>query len=167
MRNRYRPVLQIPRTPLDTLLATLAVLGIIAAFAITAWGWLTLPAVIPTHYSISGVPNAYGSKGTLLIMPIVAACLYILLTFLSRYPHVYNYPWPITHENAPRQYHLARLLLRWITLEIVWMFCAIQWLIIQSARSYSASAILLVIPVIVIVLVITIILYVRAAARAR
>jgi uncharacterized membrane protein len=168
MKNRYRPVLQIPRTPLDTLLEALAVLGVIAVIAITAWGWLSLPAIIPTHFGISGAPNAYGSKGSLLIVPIMSVSLYILLTFLSRFPHIYNYPWPITPENAQRQYYLARLLLRWITFEIAWMLCILQWTIIQAARNYPASIMIAVVaPAIVVVLLLTIILYMRAAARAR
>ncbi len=167
MTNRYRSVIQIPRTPLDTLLEALAVLGVIAVIAITAWGWLTLPAIIPTHYGISGAPNAYGSKGNLLIVPIMSVCLYILLAFLSRFPQIYNYPWPITPENAPRQYYLARLLLRWITFEVTWMLCILQWTLIQAAQNNAADAIVLVAPGIVIVLLITITLYIRAAARAR
>lgn len=167
MRNRYRPVLPIPRTPFETLLEALTVLGIITTIAITVWGWLTLPAIIPTHYGLSGAPNAYGGKGSLLILPILTIGLSALLTILCRYPHRYNYPWPITPENAPRQYYLARLLLRWITLELVCTFCILQWLLIQAAQSYSAGSILLVAPAIVLALLLTIILYRRPAARAR
>src|SRR6266436_100866 len=167
MRNRSRPVLHLPRTPLETLLEALTVLGLIAVIAMTAWGWLILPARIPTHYGLSGAPDAYGGKGSLLILPILSVCLAVLLVFVSRYPHRYNYPWPITVENAPRQYYLARLLLRWITLEMVWMFCGLQWILIQAAQSHAGGAILLFTPVIVLTLIVTIILYRRAAARAR
>ena len=165
MRNR--PVLHLPRTPLETLLEALTVLGLIAVIAITVWGYFVLPAIIPTHYGLSGTPNAYGGKASLLAMPIITICLTVLLTFLTRYPHRYNYPWPITAENAPRQYALARLLMRAIALEIVWMFCVLQWLLIRAAQSSSASSILLIVPAIVLVLLVTIILYMRAAARAR
>jgi hypothetical protein len=37
MRNRSRPVLQLPRTPLETLLEALTVLGLIAVIAMTVW----------------------------------------------------------------------------------------------------------------------------------
>ena len=47
MRIRSRPVLPIPRTPLEALLEALTVLGIIAVIVMTAWGWLILPAIIP------------------------------------------------------------------------------------------------------------------------
>jgi len=165
MRNR--PVLPIPHTPFETLLEALTALGIITILAKTVWGWLTLPAIIPTHYGLSGAPNAYGGKASLLILPILAICLSVLLTFVSRYPHRYNYPWPITAENAPRQYYLARLLLRWIALEEVWVLCGLQWLLIQAAQSHSTGPILLVAPVMVLALIVTIILHRRIAARAR
>jgi len=169
MRNRYRPVLHLPRTPLEKLLEALTALGVIILIAMTVWGYFALPAVIPTHYGFSGAPNAYGGKGSLLTLPIVSICLAVLLTVLSRYPHLYNYPWPITAENAPRQYSLARLLLRWITLEMVWMVCGLQGLIIQSAQSHHApDAVLLLIPAFfVLAVIVTIILGIRAAARAR
>jgi uncharacterized membrane protein len=169
MRDRSRPVLHLPRTQFEMVLEMLTALGIITILAITAWGYFTLPAIIPTHYNLSGAPNAYGGKGSLLVMPIIAICLTVLLTFLTRYPHRYNYPWPITAENAPRQYALARLLLRALTFELVWIFCVMQWLIIQAAGGSSASAgsILLVVPAILLILIGTAILYIRAAARAR
>jgi hypothetical protein len=103
----------------------------------------------------------------LLTLPIVSICLAVLLTVLSRYPHIYNYPWSITAENAPRQYYLARLLLWWIMLEMVWMLCGLQGLIIQSAQSHHApDAILLLIPASVLGLFVTIILYISPLALA-
>jgi|SRR5579884_1348175 len=167
MRKYSRPRLSIPRTPYETLLIALTGLGVIAVIVITAWGWLILPTTIPTHYGISGTPNAYGGKGGLLFLPVLSICLAALLTFVSRFPHSFNYPWPITAENAPRQYYLARLLIRWLALEIVLMMCILQWLIIQAAQSNSASSILLVVPIVVVVLIVTIVLYMVNASRAR
>lgn len=167
MRKYSRPILSIPRTPYETLLVALTVLGIVAVLIITVWGWLVLPTTIPTHFSISGTPDSYGGKGGLLVMPIFSICLAALLTFVSRFPHTYNYPWPITAENAPRQYYLARLLMRWLALDIVLMMCILQWLIIQAAQSNSASSILLVVPILVAALIVTIVLYMIRASRAR
>ncbi len=169
MRNHSRPVVHIPRTPLQTLLEVLTAFGLIALIAMTGWGYFALPAVIPTHYGFSGAPNAYGGKGSLLPLPILSICLAVLLTVLSRYPRRYKYSWPITPENAPRQYALFRLLMRWITLEMVWMLCGLQGLLIQSAQSHHApDAVLLLIPAFfVLAVIVTIILGIRAAARAR
>ena len=169
MKNRSRPVLHLPRTPLQTLLEVLTAFGLIALIAMTVWGYFALPAVIPTHYGFSGAPNAYGGKGSLLPLPILSICLAVLLTVLSRYPRRYKYSWPITPENAPRQYALFRLLMRWITLEMVWMLCGLQGLLIQSAQSHHApDAVLLLIPAFfVLAVIVTIILCIRTAARAR
>jgi hypothetical protein len=142
MGNRYRPVLHLPHTPLEKLLEALTALGIITVMAMTVWGYFTLPAIIPTHYGISGTPNAYGDKGPLLIMPIICICLAVLMTFVSRYPHLYNYPWPITAESAPRQYALARLLIHGITLEIVWMCCGLEWIFIRAAQGSPPDSLL-------------------------
>ena len=167
MRKRSRPVLHLPRTPFETLLEALTVLGIITILAMTVWGWLTLPAIIPTHYGISGAPNAYNGKEILLIFPIISICLAALLTFLSRYLHRFNYAWPITAENAPRQYALARLLMHWITLEIVWMCCGLEWIFIRAAQGTPPDSLLLFIPAFLLTVIVTIILYFRATARAR
>ena len=167
MQKRSRPVLDIPLSPLETGLLILSVLGMITMVAITLWAWSTLPATIPTHYGLSGRPNSYGGKAGLLALPILAICLTILLTVSARYPHTYNYPWPITAENAPRQYYLARLLLRWIMLETVWVLCGVQWALIIAFQTHFAGAVILFAPAMVIALIVTIALYRRSAARAR
>jgi uncharacterized membrane protein len=168
MKKQSRPVISLPRTPLDVLLEVFAVLGTITVIAMTAWGWRILPAIIPTHYGLSGEPDAYGGKESLLILPIISICTAVLLTVLSRFPHRCNYPWPITAENAPRQYALTRLLLRWITLEIVWTLCVLQWFIIQAAQSQVGGYVTLLVSLaMAVTLIVTIILYLCIAARAR
>ena len=167
MNKRSRPVLDIPLSPLEMLLVILTVLGMITIVAITLWAWTTLPAIVPTHYGFSGRPNAYGGKGFLLVMPVLSIFLGSLLMFVGRYPHTYNYPWPITRENAARQYYLARLLIRWIMLETVWVLCGVQWALILASQTHFAGAMILFAPAIVIALIVTIVLYRRSAARAR
>ena len=167
MRNRSRPVLHLPRTPFEKLLEALTALGVITVIAMAIWGYFTLPAIIPTHYGLSGMPTAYGGKGPLLIVPIICICVAVLMTFVNRYPHLYNYPWPITAENAPRQYALARLLMHWITLEIVCMCCGLEWIFIQAAQGTPPDFLLLFIPAFLLAVIMTVILYFLAAARAR
>lgn len=167
MKKRAHPILSVPPTPLETLLGVLIVLGSITVVAITIWGWLTLPAIIPVHYNLAGEVNAYGGKERLLLLPIITVCLAAFMTILSRFPHLYNYPWPITMENAPRQYALARLMMRWIALEVVWMMCGLQWILIQAAQGDPGNGILIYVLVMVLTLVATIIWYILAASRAR
>ncbi len=73
--------------------------------------WPELPATVPTHFGISGAPDAWGARAWLLVLPVVATVLFVVLTFLERVPHVYNYPVEVTATNAERVYALGRRLM--------------------------------------------------------
>jgi len=59
---------------------------------------------VPTHFGSSGKPDAWGSKTSLLLIPVVSIVIYAGLTVLNKYPYIFNYPVPITEENASKQY---------------------------------------------------------------
>jgi uncharacterized membrane protein len=163
-----RPILHIPRSPLERNIEILAVLGIAAIIALTIWAWFILPPVVPTHYNLAGRPNAYGGKGVLLlILPVVTIFVFALLTFLSRYPHTFNYPRPITEANAHHQYQFARTFIGVLKLEIVWLCFILQWVVFQAtlARSFGLG-ILLVAVCFPIVIIATVVGYAMQAARA-
>jgi len=65
MNKSKRPVLKIPRSPLENVTEVLAVLGIIVNALILYYYWPALPDVIPTHFGISGEADGWGSKNTL------------------------------------------------------------------------------------------------------
>ncbi|MFI5273957.1 MAG: DUF1648 domain-containing protein [Ktedonobacterales bacterium] len=96
--------------------------------------WSTLPATVPAHFGISGRPDAYGGKTTLLLMPAIALVLTVLLLIVARLPWAFNYPVRITPENAARTYRTGRLVPRWINLVLVWTFAVIGWQSIQVAQ---------------------------------
>lgn len=58
-------------------------------------------------------------------MPILATVIYIGLTALNKYPHIFNYMTTITEFNAQRQYALATRMLRFIKLAILIIFLLI------------------------------------------
>jgi len=43
----------------------------------------SLPETIPTHFNFQGVPDKWGSKNEILILPIMGAFLHIVLTVLN------------------------------------------------------------------------------------
>jgi len=165
--KRHRPVIHVPRTPLENTLEVLAACCLIGLIAVALWGWLILPTVVPTHFGISGQPDAYGSKGTLLILPVIFLLSYGLLTFLERFPHTYNYPIAITEENAPRQYKRVRMLLVWLKLELLAAGIILQWSIIQSAINHSGSSLLYFAFLLPVLLLATVIIYTIKARRER
>jgi len=133
VNEKKRPIIHIPYSILEKLLEVTAALGIIINLIILIKFFSMLPNTIPTHFDAAGTPDNWGSKGALLILPIVAFVLYALLTLLSRFPHIYNYLTEITDENAKAQYHNARTLMICLKTEIIFTFSYIQWLTIAVA----------------------------------
>lgn len=101
-------------------LVAIAGLAFIAYLLILNWD--ILPDRIPAHFGFEGRPDAYGNKSTLLLLPGAAVLVYLLLTLVGRYPHIFNYPWKITSENAYRQYQLAVTMMTALKTEIIWIF---------------------------------------------
>jgi hypothetical protein len=58
------------------------------------------------------------TKLTIFIFPIITSLIFLVLSILVRYPHVYNYPVPIKENNALRQYANATRLIRFLKISI-------------------------------------------------
>jgi uncharacterized membrane protein len=132
-KSGQRPVLDLPRSSFEITLDIFGGLGIVAMILFIAWYWSSLPEKIPTHFSFSGVPDGWGPKITLLALPAISLVIYIGLTLLSKYPHAYNYLWPITPQNAKKQYENSRQMIVILKTEIVWLFVYIVWQTVQTA----------------------------------
>ena len=107
-----------------------------------------LPDRIPTHFDISGQPNAWGTPGFLWFLPVVAAGLYVLLTVLGsiRFRR-YNLPVAVTEANLPFIQEQTILMVAWIKCEMLCLFAYLQWSIIEAARSNQFRLSPLLIPV--------------------
>ena len=143
-RSRH-PVLHLPLSRQEHWLEIASLIGLLLMFAFLIWGWLILPSNVPVHYSPTGQSDQYGNKEVLLLLPILSVIISIMFSFLCRFPHLWNYPWPITQENAPRHYRLARTMMRWIKLELCWLLAYIEWMMIQSAREQHLRVFFLVV----------------------
>lgn len=103
-----RPILKIPRTPLEKGLDVVATAALVVAFVMAISCFGDLPAEIAIHFSGSGTPDGWAPCQTLFVFPGIATLVFVLLTVLSFYPQRFNYLWTITTDNAERQYVLAR-----------------------------------------------------------
>lgn len=157
----------IPLSQMELFLEIAAAMGILFSLTILIRSWNMLPDIVPTHFGISGTPDAWGGKNSLLLLPAVSGGLYLLLTILGRFPGIYNYPVTITETNYLIQYYLARSLLAWIKTEIIWMFVWLNWLTIQTALGNQAGLGWAAMPVILIVITVTIVAYFQQAFQAR
>ena len=132
-----RPQLKIPRTRWDYALEILAAVGVFLGLYDLTVNYSKLPAAIPTHFNFKGEVDSWGGKETILILGVGIVVLYGTLTLVSRIPHLYNYPWEITEENAPRQYRMARTFITLLKAEIVWLFAGIIGETIKVALGQS------------------------------
>ncbi len=98
-----------------------------------------LPDEIPRHFDHRGDPTAFSSKNIIWLFPTIGALTYLSLALLTRIPHLYNYPKPITAENAKRQYKGATRLIRILNTVIVSIFAYIQYVIIQTALGETSG----------------------------
>jgi uncharacterized membrane protein len=167
MKRTERPVLDITYSPQDVALEAAALGSLLLNTGMVALFWSGLPARVPTHFDWSGRADAWGNKSTLLILPGVSLVLYLMLTIVNRYPHTFNYPWPITAQNAAEQYRLARSLLAWLKVEVIILFTLLEWVTIQTALGHANGLGVIFLPITTILILGTLAFYFYFAYRAR
>jgi len=137
-RVEQRPHIRPPLTTGEIAAIAITIAGLLFTIVPLAIVWSSIPSTIPTHFDITGQPNAYGSRAALLIYPGVALAITLLFQGLCRFPWVFNYPVRITEGNALRQYKRGRLLLRWVN-ALAWLFGLIEWRAIEVARGAATT----------------------------
>jgi uncharacterized membrane protein len=134
-----RPKIKLIPTTADKLVDILGWIILLALWALTITNYSSLPDTIPTHFNAAGEADGFGSKVTILSLPVIATLLFIGLTVLNRYPHSFNYPTAITQDNALRLYTLATRMLRYLKLVLVVVFGGIEFMTIQNATGKAAG----------------------------
>ncbi|MGR6835880.1 DUF1648 domain-containing protein [Syntrophomonas erecta] len=150
--DKKRPFIKLPLTRWEIWLEVLSALGILMLLFLVWQSWGTLPDKIPSHFGITGQPDAWGNKSSLITLPIIAIATHLLLTIVSKYPHTFNYPAKITEENAEFQYLMARYLIAVLKVEIIWLFAYIEWIIIKVALGKTTGLGNLFLPVFLLVM---------------
>lgn len=135
--NEERPVLKIKLTLADKIseIAGWIILSLLWAFLIL--NFTSISDTIPVHYNIAGKSDGFGSRMTIFFMPTLSTILFVGMTFLNNYPHIFNYPSRITIQNAERQYTIATKLIRYLKLIIVITFSFITFQIANEQQKGS------------------------------
>ncbi len=162
-----RPNLDIPFSRFERLLEGMCIAEVIAFFGIIAWKYPQLPASMPQHFGPNGQPDAWGDKSAVLILCLIIVALYAMLTMLSKYPHVFNYPFALTEHNMEDQYRLARTLISSLKLEVVSIFLFTGWKMIQVSLGQAHGLGIYFLPAFVGLLFSTIFIYLYNASKAK
>jgi uncharacterized membrane protein len=154
-----RPKIKVERTRLDWVIEFVAFVFLIILVSLPLIFFNDLPERVPVHFNIEGEPDDYGTRFSLLLLPVTGLVMYLGMTILEGYPHIYNYPVQITHENALNQYRLATRLIRILKSVILLIFSFITFRTIQTALGEGIGLGKAFLPVFLLVVFGTIIIY--------
>jgi len=127
---------------LDTYDKTLEILGAAALMLIVILPFNyygELPEIIPSHFNALGISDSYANKNVIFVLPGIGFLLYMSLHTLNRYPQIFNYPKPITPENAMQQYRAATKLIRLINTIMILGFTFITYATILAALNQQTG----------------------------
>ncbi len=116
MFHSNRPKIKLQKSKIDLGLELLVYLFVALGWIFLLLHYQELPVKIATHFGLSGKPDGYGSKGSIIMLPIVSTVLSVGILLLCKIPHQFNYLVNITEENAEKQYRIACKLMRVLAL---------------------------------------------------
>ncbi len=134
-----QPKITIEKDNTDKAIEGIGLIAIFILVLLPLYYFSELPDEIPRHFDHKGDPTALSSKNIIWLFPTIGTVMYIALAWLTRVPHLYNYPKPITADNARRQYRNATRLVRMLNTVIVSLFAYIQFVIIQTALGETSG----------------------------
>ncbi len=145
----------------------------LAGLAVMAWityeatnGAEPLPARVPVHFDAAGNANGWGPPSTLVLLPVVAAGIYLLITVISLLPTGIKSAVNLTAESRERIQALTHQMLAWFKVELVWLFLLIQWFILAGIRDGSNKIPAIAPPVFIVVFFGTVGWHIVAVFRA-
>jgi hypothetical protein len=124
----------LPQTLPEWLLELGAAGALLAQFAIVLTAWPEMPEQVPRHFDAAGQADAMGSKATLLLLPAVNFVVFVMMTVVSRFPHISSVPVEVTPLNARRVYRLVRFQTIWLKAVVALVLAYMSWRTIEQAR---------------------------------
>jgi uncharacterized membrane protein len=115
-----RPKLKLISTKSDTIIILITLLILISIILFSLFIYINAPEIIPAHFDFEGNVTRYDSKVTILVIPIIATIISIGIHYLTKHPHLLNYPQSITEDNVEASYRQGIKLL-----EIINLLCMI------------------------------------------
>ncbi|MDR2037781.1 MAG: DUF1648 domain-containing protein [Bacteroidales bacterium] len=134
---KKRPKIKLALTTPDKMFEAAGWISVWLIWVLILIHYSGLPDTIPIHYNAAGQPDGFGGKVNILILPVISTVLFIGLTILNRYPHIFNFPVNITENNALQQYTNATRIIRYLKLILVLIFGFITFRTIQYANGQA------------------------------
>jgi uncharacterized membrane protein len=110
----------------------LLLLFLIAPFAFIFIQWNSIPNKVPMHWNIAGEIDRYGSRGSVLYIPLLNIGIYLLMLFV---PFI---------DPRRKNYEMFERVYRTVRIAIGILLCLLSCMIIFSSIGYSVNVGLLV-----------------------
>ncbi|MEM1322884.1 MAG: DUF1648 domain-containing protein [Bacteroidota bacterium] len=133
MMTRPQPNLQLE--PLDKLLEWTAIAIAALTFFLALFYYSKLPEIIPIHFNGSGAADGFGHKSWIWTMPSIALLSLLLMLWVARIPHKFNYTIKVTEANAQVLYRTAARMIRGMNVILMLIFCYLCYTVIGVARA--------------------------------
>lgn len=163
--SNNQPKITISKTPLHQFFNTLALVGLVGFVIYFLLEWPGLPDPIPRHFNHLGEPDAYGSKYTMLLLPLLGIGCYVMFNYLYKRPHSFNYPVKITEQNAERQYTLALEMMSALNAGIILAFFYISWRIVAVVNQEANGLDSWFLPLFLVITLLPIVVYLVKAKQ--
>jgi uncharacterized membrane protein len=160
-----RPKIKSEQTTADRIIEIAGWLSLALIWFITLFFYKKLPATVPTHFNAAGTADGFGPKATFFLLPALGTLLFIGLTIMNNFPHVFNYPVKITAENAQKQYTMATRLIRVLKLSILLIFTILAWSTSNAALNKTNNVGFWFLPVILLIVFVPLGIYIAKSFR--
>ncbi len=95
---------------------------ILVVLALAIWTYPSLPEKIPTHYNFLGEIDGWGEKSVVWWILAIEVSSFVLVSLLSFFPQIHNYPVKVTDENRETLYRNSSLFASQLTLSMTVTF---------------------------------------------
>ena len=108
--------MNIKNTLADTVMEYICRILLIGTLIYLIVRWNALPEQIPVHYNAAGEIDGWGGKGMVWLFVVISWGLYLGITFVGRFPELWNTGVKITKTNKEKVYRLIKYLIGTSTL---------------------------------------------------
>lgn len=114
--------MEIKRSKYDGMVHVICMILLFGMSLYLILNWSELPSRVPAHYNAAGHIDRWASKAELWFLPLLGWILYIGITFIERFPQIWNTGVMVTEENRERVYRTLKDMIETVKLIIISVF---------------------------------------------
>ncbi|WP_152657424.1 DUF1648 domain-containing protein [Oceanobacillus sp. CFH 90083] len=160
------PILKLRMTLIEKLFNVFGILSFSGIMLFIILTWSSIPKRIPGHYNFAGEVTRWGGREELFILLGIGLLLWIVMTVMERFPHLYNYR-NLTEANVEGQYINSRMLVNFLKNEIAILFSFTIWNSIRVARGFPSYMNTWALVIIILILIGTMTFFIARSAQLK